>query len=246
MAPTRQQATLLIFTLGAAGECARQPLLPRPLRRLELDLRQRCLTAAIAAGRGAGCRVTVSAPSSLDLPSGVQRTVQRGQTFDERLRQAVDDALVGAGPVVVVGTDIPGLTASHVRQALDQLADAPERVVVGPSHDGGFYLLAAARPVHGELAAVRWRRRSTLATLVRALRAGGREVVLLEPLGDLDRPADLDLWLAARRRLPDLWHHLVRALRRLLAARRRPPVPAVLGGPAPARIPVPSGRSPPA
>lgn len=235
--------TLLIFTLGAARESARRGLLPPGMRDLEIGLRHGCLEAALAAGRSSGCRIEVCSPSPLALPQGIENVAQQGTGFGSRLEGAMRGAFArGASPLVVVGTDVPGLAPSHVTRAVDLLADDPDRVVLGPSPDGGFYLLAAAKPIEG-LASLPWCRRNTLRGLLCALREAGRPVVLLDSLEDLDHPADLERWLAGPLS-EGRWHALARLLRRALAARRQPP-PLSGGSPRPAFAPAPSGRGPP-
>lgn len=235
--------TLLIFTLGAARESARRGLLPPGMRDLEIGLRHGCLEAALAAGRSSGCRIEVCSPSPLALPDGAEHVPQEGTGFGPRLEGAMRGAFArGASPLVAVGTDVPGLAPSHVTRALALLTDDPDRVVLGPSPDGGFYLLAAAKPIAG-LAELPWCRRDTLRTLLHALREAGRPVVLLEALEDLDRPADLERWLAGPL-LESRWRPLARLLRTALAARRRP-LPIVPEGPRPAFASAPTGRGPP-
>ncbi len=275
-----RRPVLLVFTLGAAGDRERRPLLPgrlRPLQEAEIDLRRACLGAALAAGREAGCRLAVSSPATHFEPSaaaaasgkpvsiaepsspgGPREDVldlpQRGSGFGARLANAVAAAFAaaGGGPVVAVGTDSPGLGAVHLRAALDRLDGHPDRVVAGPCPDGGFYLLAAARPIPGLAAGVSWCSGHTLASLRRLLAAGGRELVELEPLADLDRPADLERWLAGAAGGLGLaaadadLRRLARLLARLLALLKRPAVPPRLGRPRIAATPLPSGRGPPA
>jgi 2-phospho-L-lactate guanylyltransferase (CobY/MobA/RfbA family) len=241
--------TLLVFTLGASRDAERRRLLPARLRPLEVGVHEACLEAALDAGRACGCRLEVCSPAHLDLPEDVHYADQTGSGFGLRLERALGDAFErGEAPVLVVGTDVPGLGARHLARALESLAADPDRVVLGPSPDGGFYLLAASRPIPGLGTAVRWCRPDTLRSLVRALRAAGRPVTLLDPLEDLDRPADLDRWLAARsghafREIR--WRALVSLLRRALAAARRP-LPAVTPGLRPAFAAAVAGRSPPA
>jgi len=235
------EPTLLVFTLGAVGERARHSLLPEELRDLEIGLRQSCLETALAAGRACGCRLEVCSPSPLDLPEDIRHAPQQGASFGSRLDRAMGEAFArGASPLLVVGTDVPGLSGRHLSQALALLADEPDRVVLGPSPDGGLYLLAASRPLP-ELAAARWCRRDTLRSLLRVLREAGRPVALLEPLEDLDARDDLERWLAAGREKDRRWHGLARAL----AARRRPLIPARLGRSRPALASPSLGRSPP-
>lgn len=247
--------TLLIFTRGAERERARRRLLPRRLRQVELALHRRGLEMAIEAGRQAGCRIVVSSPAPLDLPSDVERLPQRGSRFGERLRAATDEAFsLAGGPLLVVGTDAPGLGVDHLLGALETLCRDPQAVVLGPATDGGFYLFAAAKPVTRELAATSWCQADTLSSLLRELHESGRPCPLLEALPDLDRPSDLVAWLATARRqirlsasaVTDLeWWPLLQLVRRAIAALLRRETPPRIGSPRLYAVAVGSGRSPP-
>lgn len=188
--------TLLIFTLGAEEETRRRRLLPARFGGEERELYRSCLDAAVDAGRAAGCRLRISSPKPVEVAGDVSRTTQSGRSFGDRLTHAFDDALTQRGTVVLVGTDVPGLAPEHLRAALDRVAGDPDRVVLGPSPDGGLYLLAASRPIPGLATRVAWCRPRALATLRRLLAELGRPVTLLAPLGDLDHRADLERWLA--------------------------------------------------
>ncbi len=236
--------TLLVLTLGATRESARRALLPGRLRGLEIGLREECLAAALDAGRACGCRLEVSSPAPVPLPEDARGFPQPGSGFGSRLERAMREAFErGSGPLLVVGTDVPGLSSRHLEEAVTLLDEDEDRVVLGPSPDGGFYLLAARRPVDGLAAAARWCGRATLSDLLRHLQAAGRPAVLLAPLADLDRPADLERWLA---RAGAGWRQRTALLRQALAGLRRPLPPAAPGAPRSAFLPVPPGRAPPA
>ena len=117
--------------------------------------------------------------------------------FKSRLLGAVRRAGAESdGPLIVVGTDTPGLDATVLRDVLATLRRDPDTVVLGPAADGGIYLLAAARPLVGELAETDWRSRRTLSSLRAALRRAGRRVRLLTVRGDLDTRGDLERWIS--------------------------------------------------
>jgi 2-phospho-L-lactate guanylyltransferase (CobY/MobA/RfbA family) len=214
--------TLVIFTLGPDAEARRHPLLPEGLRAEEMRLRRTCLENVLRLGKLAGCRVELSSPAPLELTGYDAWSPQCGADFGERFANALKSGFDHGGPAIVVGADLPGLSVRHLEQALGRLGEDPDRVVVGPSPDGGFYLLAAARPLDAALEAVRWCSGTTRQTLVDGLRKAGRTVVFLDPLADLDTPADLERWIAAG---PAPVADLVDRrsdLQRLLAIRRRP------------------------
>lgn len=132
------------------------------------------------------------------VPPGAVLLAQRGEHLGERLAAAVTEVFAArSGPLVVIGTDIPLMLPRHLREALTGLS-AGRDAVLGPACDGGYYLLAMARPlaVLFALDAWMWGGPQVLAaTLVRA-RAAGLSVGLLEPLRDLDTAADAAVLLA--------------------------------------------------
>ncbi|MDX1426018.1 MAG: TIGR04282 family arsenosugar biosynthesis glycosyltransferase [Kiloniellales bacterium] len=93
------------------------------------------------------------------------------------------------GPVVIVGADIPDLTAAHVARAFRRLGD--HGWVIGPAEDGGYWLIGARRRPHLRLpfAGVRWGGPHALADTLAGL--AGARVARLEVLADVDRGADL-------------------------------------------------------
>lgn len=107
------------------------------------------------------------------------------------------------GPVVVIGSDIPGVTAVAVANALRLLGQ--NDVVFGPADDGGFWLVGFSRrtPLPRTIFDhVRW---SSETTLKDVLANCGRLRVGFGPLlSDVDTQEDLGLQsrLAGRRILP--------------------------------------------
>ncbi len=230
-----ERPTLLVFTLGAHRESRRRQLLPQAQKAIEDSLHQTCLDSALTAGRTAGLRLEVCSPLELTLPADVARRKQDGPDFGSRLETALRQTFAEqGGPVVLVGSDVPDLDADHLRRTLEALEEDPECVVVGPSPDGGFYLLATAQPLGAALSAVQWRCRRTLDSLKQALRRQGRRIVLLPTLTDLDRRADLEHWLASSGRLDlwraDLWRGLISRLAEILAGLRSIRKPDALSG----------------
>lgn len=109
-----------------------------------------------------------------------------------RMSSALAQALAeGADRVVLVGTDLPGLTDVHLAQALEALAT--RELVLGPAADGGYYLIGLTRPMPELFRGVAWGGPEVLAQTLAAAQASGIRPALLPELCDLDRPADLGL-----------------------------------------------------
>ena len=118
---------------------------------------------------------------------------QGGGNLGQRMLRACSRTFQqGEDKVILVGTDCPGLKASHVRKAL-HLLDKHD-LVLGPAADGGYYLLGLKDLYAGLFEDIPWGTGQVLAeTLQKAHRLGLR-TVLLEELADIDRPEDLCIW----------------------------------------------------
>jgi rSAM/selenodomain-associated transferase 1 len=91
--------------------------------------------------------------------------------------------------VAVLGSDSPTLPASIIREAFD-LLDAAD-VAIGPTQDGGYYMLAAHEPYPILFRDMLWSNSAVLAeTLARCTR-GGLRAAVLRPWFDVDDGADL-------------------------------------------------------
>lgn len=100
----------------------------------------------------------------------------------------------GVPAAVLIGSDVPGLTAERLAAAFDALSH--DAAVFGPATDGGYYLVGLARPTPALFRGVAWGTDTVLADSLRILeREGTPQTALLEPLDDVDRPEDLPAWL---------------------------------------------------
>jgi rSAM/selenodomain-associated transferase 1 len=129
-------------------------------------------------------------------PRAYRVVAQRGAGLGPRMARAVREAgAAGARRILLRGSDSPLLAERDVRAALAAL-DTSDLALV-PDRDGGYQLVAMARPAP----AVFEHAMSTGSALRDALAnadALGLRARLLEPGGDLDTAADLR-WLAGRR-----------------------------------------------
>jgi uncharacterized protein len=123
---------------------------------------------------------------------GIGFSRQTGGDLGRRMVNALTAAFDRGGrPVVLVGTDIPGMTAGHLRTAFEAL----ERhdVVLGPSRDGGYWLIGMRRPLD-LFQGMAWGRSDVLARTLDQAARQGLTVFQLEPLNDVDTEADLAAW----------------------------------------------------
>jgi uncharacterized protein len=120
--------------------------------------------------------------------SPVLDTVPQG-SGDLGRRMAVVARNLPPGPVVIVGSDIPGMRAGHIARAFCELGRRD--AVFGPAADGGYWLVGLRRRPHfiNPFDCVRWSSKyalsDTLANLI------GKNVGMLDTLSDVDNKADL-------------------------------------------------------
>ncbi len=108
----------------------------------------RDIAAAIVTAGGESKGVGVFTPVGSEgdyvdvLPSDFVLVPQRGDSFGERLTNAATDLLrLGFESCCLINSDSPTVTADAFRQATVELQGADNRIVLGPSDDGGYYLI---------------------------------------------------------------------------------------------------------
>ena len=115
-----------------------------------------------------------------------------------RMREALVQQLdAGASATVLIGTDIPSLPVHHITQAFDLLRTVD--VVLGPSTDGGYYLVGVSKSIPEIFEGVEWSTSSVLAQTIDRVQRAGNTLGLVPPWFDVDTPEELDLLLAHAR-----------------------------------------------
>src|SRR4051812_11852479 len=76
------------------------------------------------------------------LPPEFMLLPQRGFDFGERLIAAAEDLFkVGFESVCLINSDSPTVPASSFASAANELAKPGNKIILGPSDDGGYYLI---------------------------------------------------------------------------------------------------------
>ncbi|MBS3763298.1 MAG: TIGR04282 family arsenosugar biosynthesis glycosyltransferase, partial [Planctomycetes bacterium] len=107
-----------------------------------------------------------------------------------RMREALEQGLSdGYDAVLCIGTDAPGLTQKHLEEACVALRNAD--TVIGPSRDGGYYLIGLKRPVPELFEDMPWSTSDVLKETQQKARAAGVDLRLISALNDVDTASDL-------------------------------------------------------
>lgn len=105
--------------------------------------------AATARASAIAVYTPVGAESTYDniLPADFSLLPQRGDKFGERLYFAVEDLFkCGFPSVCLIDSDSPTVPAENFAEAVQLLSAREDRVVLGPSDDGGYYLIGVNKP----------------------------------------------------------------------------------------------------
>ena len=120
-------------------------------------------------------------------PDGPPRIAQGGGDLGGRQARAFQTR----GPVCVIGTDAPDVTAADIAEGFEALKR--HDAVIGPAEDGGYWLLGLTAPApRGLFDGVRWSTSEARTDLEANLRAAGRaRIAHLRTLRDIDEAGDL-------------------------------------------------------
>ena len=147
-------------------------------------------------GNAAGlvCYTPVGDEAAFDglLPEGFALIAQRGDAFGERLLAAAQDILAcGFGAVCLIDSDSPTLPQSALVRAVDELLKPGDRVVLGGSDDGGYYLIGLKQAHAAPFERITWSTGTVYAETVERVRDAGIELVELPVWYDVDDAATL-------------------------------------------------------
>jgi rSAM/selenodomain-associated transferase 1 len=124
----------------------------------------------------------------VSLSHPVQLFVQEGDNLGERMRRAFEDRFKeGYERVVIIGADSPTLPTAYIEQALQ----SQKKVVIGPSTDGGYYLIGMQGKVTDVFEGVSWGTDQVLSETLTVLKDQRAEAELLPVWYDVDLPEDL-------------------------------------------------------
>lgn len=109
-----------------------------------------------------------------------------GARMDHAMRHAFS---LGFDAVVLTGSDLPLLRPQHLHAAFAALEGAD--VVLGPTSDGGYYLVGSHRPCSAIFQNRHYGGSGVYEQTVLAARAAGLRVAQAMPCDDVDTPEDL-------------------------------------------------------
>lgn len=117
--------------------------------------------------------------------------VQTGNDLGERMCNAARRALKQYDFAVIIGCDIPSLAVTDLDRAYKILLERQADAVIGPSEDGGYYLIGMDRDEPSLFNGIEWGTAEVLAQTRKKLAGCGMHWIEQRMLWDIDNPEDL-------------------------------------------------------
>ena len=126
------------------------------------------------------------------IASGMTCLQQKGVDLGERMAEAFRHVFSeGFHSVAIIGTDSPDLPLYFIENCYEHLRKNRAGAVIGPSEDGGYYLLAMNRLHAGLFREVPWSSGEVFSKSMENARTEGIRIDLLPQWYDLDTAEDL-------------------------------------------------------
>lgn len=110
---------------------------------------------------------------------------QEGKNLGRKMYNAFKfSKRLGFDKAVIIGSDSPNLPLKYLAQAYNRLNKSD--VVLGPSCDGGYYLIGLKEPCAGIFNNIKWSSQSVFGVTLRKAKDIGKKVSVLEKWYDID------------------------------------------------------------
>lgn len=203
MSKPNQHTALLVFTRTSKNEAVHKTFVNTVDTRANQHIAQTLIDHTIATAQKTNLPVFVC-----------YDTDQKGDTFGERFANAFENVFAkGYTNVIAIGNDCPLLTKELILEAQTQLLQ--KQCVIGPTKDGGTYLLGLNQNAYKRDAFIQlsWETESLQNDLQAYQHEFDLEAVILEKLQDIDTVKDFSVALTT---IVKTNHPLFQALQKIL------------------------------
>lgn len=119
-----------------------------------------------------------------------EKKLQQGDDLGERMKHAFRQAFRdGYNKVTIIGSDCPSITSQIIERAFQSLED--NEVVIGPSRDGGYYLLGTTDFYPDLFSGINWSTSSVYEETISKVQSLNLSFKIMPTLNDIDNKQDL-------------------------------------------------------
>jgi len=110
---------------------------------------------------------------------------QEGRNLGEKMHHAFNFAKrMNCNKIVIIGSDSPNLPLKYIKEAYSRLGKSD--IILGPSHDGGYYLIGLKNPCKGIFKGVEWSSKTVLDNTITNASNIGKKISILKKWYDVD------------------------------------------------------------
>lgn len=117
-----------------------------------------------------------------------EKQLQSKGDLGDRMTSALKESLEKCQSIVIIGSDCPQLTSIHINNAFEKLKT--QDIVIGPSHDGGYYLIGMNRLYPELFQGIEWSTNSVFQETIQKAKELNISFATLETLSDIDCEED--------------------------------------------------------
>ena len=122
-----------------------------------------------------------------------QYYAQQGHDLGERMLNAFNTIFnAGFRNAILVGTDVPGISAELIYDAFSLLKK--NECVIGPSDDGGYYLIGLKQSLFYLFNEMEWSTNEVFNKTLERLERNHLDYIVLEKMVDIDTKDDIKKW----------------------------------------------------
>lgn len=119
--------------------------------------------------------------------------MQEGFDLGERMYNALKAVLKHYSNAIIIGTDIPDLSKKIIDNAI--LLLKKNDIVIGPSKDGGYYLLGVKKNYKELFEDIKWSSESIFQSTIKKAEILRLKVAILQHLHDVDNIQSFNEWM---------------------------------------------------
>lgn len=121
--------------------------------------------------------------------------LQKGVDLGQRMQAAFEEMFSGGyAACCIIGSDAPDLPVAYIKDAYRLLDEQNTDVVLGPSRDGGYYLLGMKQVIPQLFTTIAWSSSVVLEQSLAAAMKAGLSTTLLPEWQDIDTVDDLQAY----------------------------------------------------
>ncbi len=115
---------------------------------------------------------------------------QRGEDLGtKQLNAFIDSEKLGFNRTIIIGSDCPSITVSDIEEAFVHIEG--DKIALGPSDDGGYYLIGSTLPRADLFEGVNWSTTSVFSEVASNAEKVGVDIATLPGRNDIDTYEDL-------------------------------------------------------